>query len=368
MLKILFSTNVPSPYRVDFFNELGNLCDLTVVFTDRSFKHRDNSWKDFHFKNFRGVFLKGIPFKTNRICFSIKKILNERFDKIIIANFASPTGIIAVKYMNKHKIPYYLEADGGFAGSGKGIKERIKKYIVSGAEGYFSTSEENDKYFIAYGAKKENIIRYPFTSLYASDIIDTPISIEEKLDLRKKLGISEEKVVISVGRFSYHNGYGKGYDVLMRTAKCLNKNIGWYIIGGQPNEEFAKMLHDSGLENFHFIDFKGRAELKEYYYAADTFVLMTILDVWGLVINEAMSCGLPVITTNKCIAGLELVENGENGYIIDVGDGNALAEKIELILTNKELQDQMGKKNIEKIRGYTFENMAKEHIKAFRNY
>lgn len=47
----------------------------------------------------------------------------------------------------------------------------------------------------------------------------------------------------------------------------------------------------------------------------------------GLVINEALSQGLPVITTNKCIAGLELIEDGKNGYIIDVENKEMLLEK-----------------------------------------
>lgn len=115
-MKILFMTNVPSPYRVDFFNELGKYCDLTVTFTDRSFKHRDKSWKEFHFENFWEIFLKGIPFKTKRICFSIKKVLKkEKFDKIICGVYAYPTGMIAIRYMRKRKIPYWLESDGGFA-------------------------------------------------------------------------------------------------------------------------------------------------------------------------------------------------------------------------------------------------------------
>lgn len=358
-MKVLWLTNIPSPYRVNFFNELGKLCDLTVLFERKFSSERDESWKSYNVSNFKSIFLRGIKIGVaEAICFSVKKHLTKEYDRIIVSNFSSPTGMLAISNMKRRKIAYYLESDGGFAGSGKGVKEKIKKHVISGAKGYFSTSEENDKYFISYGAEKERIIRYPFTSLYASDIIDTPLTIEEKLDLRKKLGITEEKVVLAVGQFIHR----KGFDVLLKAIVDLPRDIGVYFVGGVPTEEYENLKTDNELTNVHFIGFKNKKELKDYYKTADVFVLPTREDIWGLVINEAMSCGLPVITTNKCIAGLELVENGENGYIINVGDDNALAEKIELILTNKELQDQMGKKSIEKIRYYTFENMAKNHI------
>ena len=59
-MKIAFITNIPSPYRVDFFNELGKHCDLTVYFEKNSSDERDKSWENSKFINFKGVFLKGI--------------------------------------------------------------------------------------------------------------------------------------------------------------------------------------------------------------------------------------------------------------------------------------------------------------------
>ena len=82
------------------------------------------------------------------------------------------------------------------------------------------------------------------------------------------------------------------------------------------------------LDNVHFIDFKNKDILKEYYYVADVFVLPTREDIWGLVINEALAYGLPVITTDKCMAGLEMIEDGKNGYIIPVNSVKKLAEKL----------------------------------------
>lgn len=358
-MKVLFLTNVPSPYRVDFFNEFGKKCDLTVLFEKSTSSERDDSWKNYVFKNFKGYVLKGKSVKKDSaITFGMLKYLRDKsFDKIICSNFSTLSGIIAIEYMRLIGREYYIESDGGFAKTGDGWKEKLKKHIVSGAKGYFSTADEHDKYYLRYGAEKEKIFRYPFTSLKKQDILNRIITVEEKDKLRKKLGICEKKVLLAVGQFVYR----KGFDVLLNAAAELPKSVGIYFIGGAPTDEYIELKNKLGLSNVHFIGFKLKEELKEYYKASDIFVLPTREDIWGLVINEAMANGLPLVTTNRCIAGLQLVKDGENGYIVGVDDICALAEKIKNILFVDDIV-KMSNKSIDIIKEYTIENMALKHI------
>ena len=172
--------------------------------------------------------------------------------------------------------------------------------------------------------------------------------------------------MISVGRFSYMNGYGKGYDVLMRSAAQMPADMGWYIVGGEPTEEFARLKEEMGLQNVHFVEFMNKDALNEYYRASDVFVLMTVGDVWGLVINEAMAVGLPVITTDKCVAGLDLVKDFENGFLVAVGDDAALCDRLHRIFDDPAIIANMARNSLEKVSPYTIENMARIHMDAFR--
>ena len=363
--KILFLTNVPSPYRVEFFNELGKYSDLTVVFEKRTSSERDASWKNYSFDTFKGIFLKGVSVRSDAaLCFGITDILkNEKFDHIICTNVSSPTGMISINYMKKHGIEYCLECDGAVAGSGKGFKEKIKKYFISGAKKYFSTSRSADKYYITYGARPSRIIRYPFTSLRECDIEKAPATAQEKAELRKKLGIKAEKLAVSVGRFSYQKGYGKGFDLVIKAAHEINgKENKIYIIGDKPTEEFLEMRDALARDNVVFIGHKSKEELREYYRAADVFVLMTRGDAWGLVVNEAMSCGLPVITTDKCVAGHELVENDVNGFLIDSEAWRSCARDIKMLFESDDMCKKMGLNSLKKIRLYTIEEMVRVHL------
>lgn len=360
-MKVLWLTNIPSPYRVNFFNELGKLCDLTVLFERVSSTARDKSWENFNANNFRfeilrALFLHG---KSNAFCPSVKKYLKKNsFDKIVVTNYSSFTGIYAVHILKIRKIPYIVESDGAFVGNGTGIKEKIKKWIIKDANLCFSTARLHDEYYLHYGAQKGKIVRYPFTSLFNSDILKRPLSSNEKSSLRKKHNIIEKKIIISVGSLIY----GKGFDILLTAMNFLPREIGCYIIGDGPSDEYKRMAEKYNLPNVHFISFKLKEELREYYRAADLFVLATRSDVWGLVINEAMAAGLPVITTDKCIAGLELVNDNKIGKIIKSEDAEALSEAIKHYLYNQNFYDSQ--RILNRIKEYTFEKMALIHIAA----
>lgn len=360
-MKILFLTNIPSPYRVDFFNELGKLCELTVIFERQSSSERDDSWKKFNIEHFTPIILKGIKHGVaNVFCPGIVKHLKKnRYDHIIVTNFAAPTGMLAIEWMRSKKIPYWLESDGGFAKSGSGFREKLKKHFIKGAAGYFSTAEEHDNYYMHYGADRERICRYPFTSVFQKDILEVPVSAAEKCALRETLGIREKKVLLAVGQFIPR----KGFDLLMDAMTKIPGDVGCYIVGGQPTQEYTEQVSRHGLTNVHFVGFQSKEALKQYYMAADLFVHPTREDIWGLVVNEAMAKGLPVITTDRCIAGLELVKEPTVGTIIPAGDAELLAEAIGSNLEHTAATDP--RKVLDVIRGYSYEEMAKRHIEVF---
>lgn len=364
-MKILFLTNIPSPYRVDFFNDLGKRCKLTVLFEKLTSAERDESWKMQRFVTFQGIVLKGRSTDVDKaICFDVLKYLKQKlYDVIIVSNVSTPTGMLAIQYMKLRRIPFMIEGDGGFAKNGRGFKEAVKRYFISNAKGYFSTSLSHDQYYLAYGANPEKIYRYHFTSLSSMDILPELPCLKEKAAAKLQLGFINDKMVLAVGQFIFR----KGFDVLLKACENLEGDVCVTIVGGKPTAEYLQLVEQHNLHNVRFIEFKSKSELKEYYKAADLFVMPTREDVWGLVINEAMACGLPVITSNRCVAGLELVEDGVTGYIIPVEDDALLANRINLILHSEELCGRLATNSLAKIRSYTIEQMAQDHIDIIKN-
>lgn len=359
-MKILFTTNIPSPYRVDFFNELGKYCDLTVLFEAESAKDRDPKWKANDFVNFKAIFMKGIRVRNDQaFCPEVlKHVKAPDYDVIVIGLYSSPTGMLAIQYLRAKKKPFILSSDGGIKKMDSGITHKIKAHFISSATMWLSTGRETTEYLVYYGALREKVFQYPFTSIWRKDLIPQVISPSEKALYRQKLGISEKNVILSVGQFIYR----KGYDILLQACKDLEEDTGVYIVGGMPTEEYLALKEKLNLKHVYFIDFMQKDSLAEYYKAADLFVLPTREDIWGLVINEAMSYGLPVVTTEQCVAGTELVYSGENGYLVPSEDATRLFKAINKALANKDI---FAKKSLELIQNYTIEKMVQEHLEIF---
>ncbi len=365
-MRVLFMVNIPSPYRVDFFDELGKLCDLTVLYERKNASDRE--WKSKTAKNFKEIYLKGINIKADSaLCFSIIPYLDKsKYDVIVLGGYSTPTGMLALQYMKMRKIPFILNSDGGMVKEDSNIVYRVKKYFISSAKVWLSTGDECDKYLLHYGAQKENIYRYPFTSISERQILEKPLTEKEKKDYKDRLKIEEEIVILSIGQFIYR----KGFDVLLKSLKNINceRRIGVYIVGGNETEEYREIVQTLNLKNVYFIPFQNSDIIELYFKAADLFVFPTREDIWGLVINEAMANALPIITTDRCVAGLELIENEKGGYIIPADNENALSDKINQIISNGECREKMPIYNLEKIKDYTIEQMARAHIYIFQKY
>lgn len=350
-MKILFQCNAISPYRNDFFNELNKLCDLTVCYeTDNSeHTHRDKKWFEGMASEYKKIKLTQkkafLKYKKGNIDELIKK---EKYDAVILGNYLSFTGLTAVRTCKKEKIKVFVSADGALVKKDKFYTFLIKKHILRGCDGFLSPSEKTDEYFLKYGVKKEKIHRYNFTNIKNSEIL--PYNKRENKSV---------PTVFSVGQFIHR----KGFDLLIKA--CFDLRVNLVICGGQPTQEIEELCEGLQVKNVTFLPFKTKSEIAELYENADIFVLPTREDNWGLVINEAMNFSLPVVTTDKCVAGLELIDD-TGGFITPSENVQALKEAVKKLF-DYNLRQAFGKRNNEKIKENTIENMAKAVYLAVKN-
>lgn len=369
IIKVLYLTYSPSPYRVDFFEKLGKNVDLTVCYEitgveDKKINMRNLSWYGKSSNNYSAIYLNSKRIIKKRISIDLIKIIkNNEFDIIVIGGYSSLTAMITIIYLKIKGIKYILNTDGGFPKSDESkLKCYIKRKFISSADYYLSTGNNANNYLMYYGANKNSIYQYPFTSLTEEEILKSLISKKEKIEIRKKLKIANKITILTVGRFLKC----KGFDTVIKSAKGLDE-IQVMIIGGKPTEEYKNLVNELQLSNISFVDFMPKIKLYDYMQAADIFVLATRGDTWGLVINEALSMGLPVITTNKCGAGIDLIKNDYNGYIFESENYKELNRRINNMINNKEKLKIMSQNALDSIKKYTIENEVKAHIDAFND-
>ena len=117
-MKVLYITNIPSPYKVDFYNELGKYCELTALFETDASTERSEEWKKYCFDTFEGIILKGRRMSADTaFCPEIVKHLQKGlYDIVVLTVLASPTALLAAYTLQHRKIPYYYEGDGDLPG------------------------------------------------------------------------------------------------------------------------------------------------------------------------------------------------------------------------------------------------------------
>lgn len=360
-MNVLYFTNIPSPYTVDFCNELSKYCSLTVIYERSRAGDREEDWYNNVDKYYTEFILEQHVFGLeSSIGIKWHKIVKQNsWDIICVDGYASPSAILLVLYCQLKKLKYCIRSDGTFMHKSNYIVEVIKKVLFKKAKACFVSSTQTAQYFQMLGVLEKNIFKYPFSSIRKSDIVK--VSEIEKQNLKHKLHIDSTKLVISVGQFIPR----KGFDVLIKACKYIGDDVCVLIIGGNVNDEYLKLCNENNVHNIKFMPFMKKDELKKYYLASDIFAFPTREDIWGLVINEALAAGLPVVSTNRCMAALEMVQDGENGFIVDVENEEQLADKINEILNDSELRKKMSENSLKMAEKYTIDETAQVFADVF---
>ncbi len=353
-MKILAFADFPSPYRVEVFKGLNEHYDLTVFFDKMSDQNRHVDWfcKDAELNSYSLLNDEGVKqFKKE-----LKNI--KKYDLVLAYDYHIKNAIKLELACMTYGVPYVMNLDGAFIRRNP-IKNLVKRFLITHAAGFFASGKYAKEYFLHFGAKEEKIFIHPFTSLKGSDVYLKPADQIEKEQLRKELRIQDMPTVVSIGQFIHR----KGFDMLLDAWKDLDENNQLLIIGGgEQEEQYKQKIKNNCYKNVHLVGFKPKEEVFKYYRASDLFVLPTREDIWGLVVNESMACGIPVIATDRCVAGMELIENGVNGYIVPTNNTIELYSAIKKCLSEDTCQMQYN--NIEKIKQYTYENVVMKHTEA----
>jgi glycosyltransferase involved in cell wall biosynthesis len=356
--KLIFITNIPTPYKISFFNELNRYFDLTVVYVKSKSNYRHKEWM----KNNNTKF-EFFDISNNSLIKKLLLLKNYTKNKIIILNgYYLIVYLFFIIYLNLFKIKYYLNVEGGFFRTREFfLLSLIKRYVFSHSPYIFSSGDYTNEYLIKYSADKSIIHKVNFSSIFESDI--KVIDFREKFHLRLKHNLPKNsKIVLFVGSFITR----KGIDLIIDTIqsnRITTSDLFFILIGGKPDnlgKSKIKELQNTKLSNYLIIDYLDKSELFEYYTLSDFFLLPTREDIWGLVINEAMSKGLPIISTKKSIAALELVDKS-NGFLLDDISINSIVNALLKLSKMDEISiNKLSANSSNRIKSYTIENYAKQ--------
>jgi glycosyltransferase involved in cell wall biosynthesis len=188
----------------------------------------------------------------------------------------------------------------------------------------------------------------------------------DRSEIRRKLGIPpEQRILLYVGRIAKE----KNLAVLFEMAKQVferDENARLWLVGDGPyRAQCTEVVRRLGIgDRLRFVGFVPRAEVDQFYAAADLFVFSSITETQGLVIQEAMAYGLPAVVVAGGGAG-EALEDGVNGLLVR-NDVPAFAEQVATVLNDESLYARLSAAASKSVRGRTAGSMARDVVEVYR--
>lgn len=359
MKRVVIITNIPSPYRVDFFHYLQtNISKYEFHIVYSSARNTSRQWHADEDRILNSTYLKSKNIKIKKrydehdiyIPYGVGKVLDELKPDVVCAMEYNPTIIMAMHWCRKNKVKYISWTDGTlFSERNIGKIQRLcRKYIVKRADAFIGSSHASRETQIAYGAKPEKC----FISF---------LTVDTSKYIRSKDNYSNKQLVCVGGLI-----VRKGVDLLLNALAKCDKDISLLVVGeGGEKDRLIKQAEDLKInDRVNFTGFLEGEELYKCYADSAAFVLPTREDCFGLVTLEAMCAHLPVISSKYADGARDLVVDNVTGRIVDPYNADEFAKVINEMLNDSKKLSDMGNAGFEKINEFSFENVSKGYIEA----
>jgi glycosyltransferase involved in cell wall biosynthesis len=342
MYNYIIVTHIPAFYKVNLYNELAKDLKIFVIFiaSNTNEKRADDfitlEKATFEYQVlFDGNFqdrssLKNIAqlrdiLKTK----SFKKLLVSGWDLkefwyLVLTNPKSKNCLALESTINESRVD--------------GIRGFIKKIFLSRISTVFASGKLHEELLTALGYKGEIKITK------GVGIINKPTFEIQKKEYKKRF--------LYIGRLSPEKNLKMLIEIFNTLPTCTLT-----LIGTGPQEIELKNIAN---ENIIFVGQVENSNLQKYFIDNDIFILPSIAEPWGLVVEEALYFGLPVMVSRNCGAS-ELIDNGKNGYILDVKDIKSIEKNI------KTIDDEKYQRLLDGVRKYSIDVKDREQVETYEN-
>ncbi len=359
--RVVIITEIIAPYRIPVFNALARLpeIDLHVIFlaeTDSA------QWKwrvykeeiQFSYevlRSWRGR-VAGNTFLFNwGVSAALKRFLP---DSIVFGGYNYLASWKGLLWARSHGVPALLWAESNVNDrrSRNPIVEFLKSTFIRACRAFVVPGRSSHNYLSGYGVAVSDIFTAPNAvdnNLFAAG---AEAARKDERRFRDCLNLPD-RYLLFVGRFVREKGIFDLLDGYALLPAEKQDEVGIVFVGDGPERaELARRVANLCKGEIRIVGFAQRDQLAIYYGLADVFIFPTHSDPWGLVVNEAMACGLPILATAVAGCVADLVSHGDNGLVVTARDVSGMAKAIAAMLDMGRLQ-QMGASSQSRIKAFS---------------
>ena len=288
-----------------------------------------------------------------------------RPDVVVVTGWSTFASQVAILWSLARQVPFVLQVESHELGRRPVWRRALKRAVVTPAvrraAGALVTGTLARDAVLARGADPAHV------RVFANTVDTHAFAREAELAraglpaLRARLGITAgETAVLCVARLSPE----KGLDVLVRAAAAAGSEIHVLVAGtGSENDVLERLARDLGVR-LTLLGGVPWERIAETYAAVDVFALLSRHEPWGVVVNEAAACGLPLVLSDRVGAAPDLLEPGRNGYLVPVDDANGAAAALTELGNNPPLRRAMGQRSHEIAAAWAYEPSVDSFLAA----
>ncbi|HET6683517.1 MAG TPA: glycosyltransferase [Gaiella sp.] len=365
----------PTPYRTGMLDRLAERreLDLTVVYAARAVQRRAWEVELGH----RAVFLGGrrVPGASRvlrhdyPLSLGIFRALREaRPEVVVVSGWSTFASQASLAWSRQQGVPYVLLVESNERDARPGWRRAVKgsvvPSVVAGAAEVFVVGTLARESMLARGVDPERV------SVVANTIDVERFSAEadelavRRGELRSEIGLAADDIaVLSVARLSPE----KGLDTLVRAVDAAgDRRLVLLLAGSGPERDRLRSLADALGVRLVLLPDVPWERIVERYVVADVFALLSRHEPWGVVVNEAAACSLPLVLSDRVGAAYDLLEEGRNGVLVPVDDVPAASDALRMLLADPERRRAMGAASREIVDDWGYEPSVENLIRVVR--
>jgi glycosyltransferase involved in cell wall biosynthesis len=328
--RVCVLSEIPTPYRLPLYRKIAERGEVELDLVFCAATQPDRPWSiDEELENVPHRILRGFPItrRSSRNTFvyevnpSILPLLvRGRFDVLVIGGYAVFAEQVAIAYARATRRPYMLHVESHLGKPRRDAVARAKSivlpHVIGAATAGLAVGSAARRYLEAYGLAAERIRILPNTIDVAAYGRASEAARANAAELRRERQLPD-RYVLFVGRLVE----AKGLSNLLAAHASLGPDGPELLVAGEgPLRDAVESAPGVTL-----LGFQETAPLIELYALADRLVVPSLDEPWGVVVNEALACGTPVVASDAVGAAADLIRDGIDGRIVPAGDVQALA-------------------------------------------
>lgn len=340
--------------------QLARIEKSRLKFDDTSvFKHQ------YNYQLLHDGVLEDLSLKQ-RVLGILRTIQSYRPDIVNLTGYYDLASLIVLWYCKLKGIKTVLSNESTSGDHTRNFSKELFKslFIIKLFDGFFNFGQQSKEYMLALGAKASQM-------LVNRNCVDNQLLVEiynenyqQRVSKQSSLNLPKHNFIF-VGRLIEFKNLFK----LLDAFKIAQRNEDWGLIilgDGELKSTLKQYAQDLEVKNVFFFEGVNWQQVPQYLSLSDVLVLPSFSEPWGLVVNEAMACGLPVAVSNKCGCTAELVKESENGFMFNPENVNEIAETLVKFMDKKLDLVKMGEASKQIIQEYSPINVAKEMFQGYQ--